>query len=148
LTALSGTTDNSRTVSLRRPIAVAAVFGLLGLPLLPPEHVHVTESENGEHSEIVHRHFESHHPANVEHDADHHGQEFDHQDEAALWIDAPFVAPAATYPPSFTPALVQQLPVLEPQAPPRWTLEFEHISVHDPPWVAAPGLRAPPTSLV
>ena len=135
-------------MTFSRPVAIAAVFGLLGLPLLPPEHVHVTESESGEHSEIVHRHFEPHHPAFVDHDADHHDQEFDHQDEAALWIDAPYVAAAAISVPSFCPAIVQQLPVIEPQAFPRWTLEFEHISVHDPPWVASTGLRAPPTLLV
>jgi len=134
-------------VTLRRPFAIAAVFGLLGLPLLPPEHVHVTESENGERSEIVHRHFESHHPGHVEHEADHHDQEFDHQDEAALWIDAPFVAPAPPFVPSFAPVVVQELPELHPQPLPRWTLEFEHISVHDPPWVASAGLRAPPASV-
>ena len=122
------------------------MLGLLALPLLPPEHVHVTESESGEHSEIVHRHFESHHPAHVEHDFDHHDQEFDHQDEAALWIDAPFVGPAATVVPSFNPVVVQQLPVLHPRPLPRWTLAFEHISLHDPPWVASTGLRAPPAS--
>ena len=130
---------------LRRSIAIAAVLGLLGLPLLPPEHVHITESENGQHSEIVHRHFESHHPAHIEHDADHHDQEFDHQDEAALWIDASFVAPPA-FVLSFAPVVVRELPVLQPSPLPRWTLEFEHISVHDPPWVASTGLRAPPAS--
>jgi ABC-type Zn2+ transport system substrate-binding protein/surface adhesin len=135
-------------VTLRRPVAIAAVFGLLGLPLLPPEHVHVTESESGEHSEIVHRHFESHHPGHVEHDADHHDHEFDHQDEAALWIDAPFVARAPAFVPAFAAVVVQTLPVLQPQPFPRWTLEFDHISVHDPPWVASTGLRAPPTFLV
>jgi hypothetical protein len=137
-------------VTLRRPIALAALLGLLGLPLLPPEHVHVTESESGEHSEIVHRHFEPHHPGHVDHDADHHNreQEFDHQDEAALWIDAPFVARAPALVPWFAPVVVQELPVLQPQPLLRWTLEFEHISVHDPPWVASTGLRGPPTSLV
>jgi len=133
-------------VTLRRPFAIAAVFGLLGLPLLPPEHVHVTESESGEHSEIVHRHFESHHPAHVDHEIDRLHREFDHQDEAALWIDAPFVAPTIPFVPSFTPVVVQELPELHPQPLSRWTLEFEHISVHDPPWVASTGLRAPPTS--
>jgi ABC-type Zn2+ transport system substrate-binding protein/surface adhesin len=140
-------------VTRKRPIALAAVLGLLSLPLLPQEHVHVTESESGEHSEIVHRHFASHHPGHVEHEADHHDadrhdHEFDHQDEAALWIDAPFVARAPASAPLFTPVVVQELPVLQPQPLPRWTLEFEHISVHDPPWVASIGLRAPPASLV
>ena len=140
LTCLSKTADNS-TVTFRRPLTLAAILSLLGMPLLPPEHVHLTESEHG-HSEIIHRHFESHH---------HHAPlpEFDHQDEdAALWVDTPFVSPGAIQIPSVDRVVVQKLPLLEPRPLPRWTLEFDHISVHDPPWVAPTGLRAPPASHV
>jgi len=108
------------------------------MPMLPPEHVHVTESEHG-HSEIIHRHFESHHHAA-------HAPEFDHQDEdAALWVDTPFVNVAAIPIPTADRTVVQELPELQPRPLPRWTLEFDHISVHDPPWVSPTGLRAPPT---
>jgi len=140
LTGLSKTANNS-TVTFRRSFTLAAIFGLLGMPMLPPEHVHVTESEHG-HSEIIHRHFESHHHAAPE-------PEFDHQDEdAALWVDTPFVNAAAIPIPTADRTVVQELPELQPRPLPRWTLEFDHISVHDPPWVAPTGLRAPPASHV
>jgi hypothetical protein len=118
-----------------------AVLALVGMPLLPPEHVHVTEEE-GHHAEFIHRHFEPHHPIE--------GQRvFDHQDEeAALWLDTPFIGTGATPLPSVVRGLVQELPLLQPRPLPRWTLTFDHISVHDPPWTASTGLRAPPTFLV
>lgn len=132
----------------RRSTALIAAFGLLCLPLLPPEHVHVSESEEHGHSEYVHRHFEPHHPIEATHPAG-HAPEFDHQDnEAALWLDAPYLSPASIHVLPAHDVVVSELPQLEPRPLPRWTLTFEHNSVHDPPWVAAIGLRAPPTFLV
>ena len=131
----------------RRPVALIATLGLLCLPLLPPEHVHVSESEEHGHSEFVHRHFEPHHPIEVEHAAG--APVFDHQDEeAALWIDAPFLGSASVHVPPAHDVVVSELPRLEPRPLPRWTLTFEHNSVHDPPWVASIALRGPPTTLV
>ena len=140
LTWLSKAANNS-AVTFRRSLALAAILSLLGMPLLPPEHVHVTESDHG-HSEIIHRHFESHH-----HTAP--APEFDHQDEdPTLWVDTPFVAAAAIPIPTADRVFAQELPELQPRPLPRWTLEFDHISVHDPPWLAPTGLRAPPASHV
>jgi hypothetical protein len=128
-------------VTSRRWFAIVALFSLVGLPLLPPEHVHVTEQE-GHHAEFVHRHFESHHPVETE-------SIFDHQDDAAaLWLDTPFIAPDATHLPSAARVFVQELALLQPRPLPRWTLTFDHISVHDPPSASSTGLRAPPTLLV
>ena len=117
------------------------MLGLIGMPLLPPEHVHVTDDE-GHPAEFIPRHFEPHHPIETQ-------RVFDHQDEeAALWLDTPFIGTAATHVPEAARALVQQLPILQPRPLPRWTLTFDHISVHDPPWAASTALRAPPTLLV
>lgn len=116
------------------------MLALVGVPLLPPEHVHVTE-EDGHHAEFIHRHFEQHHPIKTE-------SIFDHQDEAALWLDTPFIGTDATHLPPVVRGLVQDLPLIQPRPLPRWTLTFDHISVHDPPWTASTGLRAPPTFLV
>jgi hypothetical protein len=122
-------------------LAFVAVLGLVGMPLLPPEHVHVSEEE-GHHAEFIHRHFESHHPIDTR-------PVFDHQDEdAALWLDTRFIGTGTTHLPSAVRALIQELPILQPRPLPRWTLTFDHISVHDPPWAASTGLRAPPTFLV
>jgi hypothetical protein len=135
-------------VTLRRPLAIISMFGLVGTLVLPPEHVHVTESEEHGHSEFIHRHFEGHHPGEVGGPA-HARAEIDHQDEdAALWIDAPFVVATTAALPSVERVVLQELPELQPRPLPRWTLEFDHISVHDPPWVSPIGLRAPPTSVV
>jgi hypothetical protein len=128
-------------VTSRRCFALVAVLGLVGMPLLPPEHVHVTEEE-GHHAEFIHRHFESHHPIAAD-------RVFDHQDEEApVWLDTPFIGTDTTHLPSAVRVLVQELPLLQPRPLPRWTLTFDHISVHDPPWAASTGLRAPPTLLV
>jgi len=135
-------------VTFRRALALITALGLLGLPLLPPEHVHVSESDDHGHSEFIHRHFEPHHPIEVPHPVN-DAAEFDHQDqEAALWVDSPFVGPVNPSLPSVDRIVIQQLPLLQPRPLPRWTLTFDHISVHDPPWVASTGLRAPPTFLV
>jgi hypothetical protein len=126
----------------QRFVVLVAAAGLLGMPLLPPEHVHVTESDEGEHTEFIHRHFESHHPIET-------SPAFDHQDEeAALWLDTLFIGSSVAHLPLITRVVVQELPLLQPRPLPRWTLSFDHISVHDPPWAASTGLRAPPTFLV
>jgi hypothetical protein len=128
-------------VAYRRALAFVSVIGLVGMPLLPPEHVHVTEDE-GHHTEFIHRHFESHHPLESQ-------PFFDHQDEqAALWLDTPFIGTETAHAPSADRVLEHELPILQPRPIPRWTLTFDHISVHDPPWAASIGLRAPPTLLV
>src|SRR5712691_7671038 len=46
----------------RKLIAGATVLGVLGLAWLPPEHVHITRTHGDHHADVVHRHFESHHP--------------------------------------------------------------------------------------
>jgi hypothetical protein len=135
-------------VTSRHSVALIAALGLLCLPLLPPEHMHVSESEEHGHSEVVHRHFEPHHPIEVSHPAG-RAPEFDHQDEeAALWLDAPYLGPASIQVPPAHDVVVGELPRLEPRRLSRWTLTFKHNSVHDPPWIASTGLRAPPTFLV
>ena len=134
-------------MTFRRSVALVAALGVLGMPLLPPEHVHISESDDHGHSEFIHRHFEPHHPVETPHHAD--DLEIDHQDEeAALWVDTPFVGPTSVPLVSVDRVVVQELPVLEPRPLVRWTLTFDHISVHDPPWIASTGLRAPPTILV
>ena len=128
-----------------RALVSLTILGLLGLPMLPPEHVHISESDDHGHSEFIHRHFEAHHPIEVAH-ATHAMPEFDHQDEdAALWLDTLYLTAFKAPLPSIDRVVVQELPLLQPRPLPRWTLEFEHLSLHDPPRVAPSGLRAPPT---
>jgi hypothetical protein len=125
---------------LRRVVAVFGTLGVLGMVLLPPEHAHVAHASDGHHSEVVHRHFESHHaPAGAVTLSD--------DDDDVVWLDSSFTTP--TPPSSFSPLCnllherVEQR-VAEPTRD--RTISASRLSTHDPPWLAASGFRAPPSS--
>jgi hypothetical protein len=123
---------------VRRLIAGLAVLGVLGLALLPPEHLHVTRTDDGRHSDVIHRHYEPHHPAAAE-------ASVGHEDDEALWLDSPFTSPklaSKVYP--VNQCLNEELPLSQAQQTSRRTLPFVHVSVHDPPSATSHGLRAPP----
>lgn len=125
----------------RRVVAGLAVLGVLGLAVLPQEHVHA--SHDGEHPDVIHRHLAPHHL--FEHDTT-----VDHSDDDdARYLSAAFIAPGTVsrvdQDPSF---VIADLPAVRP-AQTRWrTLSFLNVRVHDPPWRTASGPRAPPTPLV
>lgn len=124
-------------------LASLAVLGLLGLSVLPREHVHATHMPDGGHADVVHRHFEPHHSSGAAPELEHHS------DEAAQWLTATFVAPT----PASTVHPVTQFVTLDPHRPQllqvsRGTRPVLHVSVHAPPWAASHGLRAPPIPLV
>jgi hypothetical protein len=130
-------------LGLRRSIASLTIVGVLGLAFLPSEHVHAGD---GRHTD-VHRHFEPHHP---DHAPEPGVAIWDHADGTdAQWLTSLFVTPKAES------TLVRIDDVVweeraDPQAPEtaQWTPPATYVSVHDPPWAAPPGLRAPPSSLV
>lgn len=123
----------------RKLIAGLSVLGVLSVALLPPEHVHFTRSDDGHHSDIIHRHFESHHPIAAE-------ASVGHEDDDVLWLDeSSFTSPKL--PPHIYPFdrfLYESLPVPPPQPASRWMPRAIHVSVHGPPWATPHGLRAPP----
>jgi hypothetical protein len=61
--------------------AAVLVFGLL-----PTEHVHITSTADGRHSDVIHRHYESHHPIGT-------STELSDNDDDVHWLDASFTAP-------------------------------------------------------
>ena len=134
--------DNDAVVWIFRPrrwITGLAVLGVLGLALLPPEHLHVARAADGLDSDLIHRHFEPHHPVGAESNIGHF------ENDEALWLDSPFTGPTAAlqvYP--VTQSLTEDLPVPQPQQTWRSGLPFAHVSVHDPPSATSHGLRAPP----
>lgn len=149
MTGAGATTDNAIVVKSlrgRRFVAGCAVLGVLGLALLPSEHVHGRRSEDGQHADVVHRHFQphdSHHPVTTGVGVDDHG------DEDAQWLTQAFVAPKAessVHP--VTQLLADDLPLLQSQETSRRIVPSTYVSVHDPPWAASNGLRAPPSPLV
>src|SRR5262245_2436134 len=112
--------------------------GVLVFGLLPTEHVHITSTADGRHSDVIHRHYESHHPIGT-------GSEVGDNDDDVHWLDASFTAPRRLLPaaPRFLLAAIAFDIRVPPVAPERSSRPVRP-SVHDPPWLAASGLRAPP----
>lgn len=116
-------------------------MGLLGLALLPAEHIH-SRIEDGHHSEIVHRHFEAHHPVSTDPSVDH-----DDEDGAQYLTTAFTVAKPASgaYPGS--EYVVIAFPIPQTRLVSRRSTPRSFTSVHDPPWRVSSGLRAPPLAV-
>jgi hypothetical protein len=128
---------------LPRIAVVLGIGGVLGLALLPAEHMHRVEVADGHHSEIIHRHFESHHPigshARIDHDDD---------DREVQWLTTSFLHPNHAGQPSPDSALVDDRPhasAVEPSL--RRTFQPLHVSIHDPPCRVPSCLRGPPSLL-
>jgi len=134
--------NNSRVVanrSLRPSLACLAVLGVLGLALLPSEHVH-SRTENDRHSEFIHRHFEPHYPVESNPRVDHG------DDDEVQWFDSSFIAPKTgshVYPAN---QLLEELWTTEPPHAACGPIACAPESVHDPPWTTSNGLRAPPSA--
>lgn len=134
--------DNANVAAdgpVRTSVIGLAVMALLTLAWLPPEHVHVTHADDGRHSEVIHRHYEAHHPVDetaVDHD----------EHELVQWLDSPFTGPTKVCQgsPGHDARLEGLLPVELTLQTTSWTPFFIHLSVHDPPWRTSPGLRGPP----
>lgn len=141
LTVPLSDTDNRAVVGsrlARKLIACLSVLGVLGLAVLPSEHVH-SRSDHGRRSEVVHRHFEPHHPVGA-------GATVDHpDDENAQYLSSAFTM--AKPAPRLYPAdqfVVVAFSTLQPP-PVRWrSLPALFVSVHDPPWTTPHNLRGPP----
>lgn len=136
-----------RNLLLRRFVACVSAVGVFGLALLPAEHVHVARTDDGRHTDVIHRHYEPHHP--------HHwvGSEArlgDHDDDDdAQWLSSAFIGPklpSHLYP--VAQLLAEDLAFLQPQRMCRGMLPSIRVSVHDPPWTTRYPLRAPPALLV
>jgi hypothetical protein len=131
-----------RDRTLRRPLACLAVLGLLGLAVLPAEHIHAVQTDSGHRSDVVHRHVGAHHhTAPTDHTVDQ-----DHHDEA-LWLDSSFVAPPSGSP-VHPPLLYEDLWIAEALPILRRTLSTPPIAGHDPPWTRSLALRGPPSPVV
>jgi hypothetical protein len=125
----------------RRFVACLAVVGVLGLALLPSEHVHARD-EHGHHTDVIHRHFESHHPVQSD------GRIDQGDDDDEQYITAAFTAPESTLSVVVGALVVTDLPVPKPQQRSGWALPSPDASAHDPPRTSSQGLRAPPILLV
>jgi hypothetical protein len=146
LTGTSCATHNAAVVLSRvlpRIAAMLGIAGVLGLALLPTEHMHRVEVQDGHHVEIIHRHFESHHPIGSHSRIDH-----DDDDHEIQWITTSFFHPNYAGQPSPDSEHVDGRPqasAVEPSF--QGTFQQLHVSIHGPPGSTSHGLRGPPTLL-
>jgi len=130
---------------LRRPAhsftTAVAIVAILAFGVLPPEHVHATEDRDGHHSEIIHRHLQPHHQSAPDTAVGHD------DDDDAQWLITAFTASKTTaHPRPGVAAVALAVPLTLPDRKFQGGVPALYVSVHDPPWVAASGLRAPPAS--
>jgi hypothetical protein len=124
----------------RQIAAILSACSLLGLVVLPAEHVHAA-SDRDHHANVIHRHFETHH-------SDHDGPAIENSDHDApvRWLTVSFARPDPI--PPVSPNAVLPIAIAPSAAPPRLTFDgsIERVaaSVHDPPERTPNGLRAPP----
>jgi hypothetical protein len=130
-----------RDRTLRRPVACLAVLGLVGLAVLPAEHIHAVQTDNGHRSDVVHRHVGAHHhtaPTDPAVDEDHHDE--------ALWLGSSFVVPPSGSPVHpLSHLLYEVLWITDAPRIVRATLSTPPIAGHDPPWTRSLAPRAPPS---
>lgn len=127
----------------RRRTATLAVIGLLGLAVLPPEHVHVGAAHDGRHEAVIHRHFEAHHES-VD-----GAIRLDDGDDEPIWPDAPFVVTSRTPAPSLTATpVLRGAGSIALASAGRWERHAAGSSpIHDPPLISFAGFRGPPASV-
>lgn len=127
--------------SRQQPTAVLAVLAVLAFGVLPAEHVHPARAHDGHHSDVVHRHFEPHHPQGTQSAID------DADDDDVEWLTTSFTSPKTdghVCPDSHFVEL--DLSTTRPELTSRATVQTLFVSVHDPPWATPSGLRGPPAS--
>lgn len=127
---------------LRRASACLVTLGIIGLAVLPPEHVHLA-ADRDDHlrGEVVHRHFEPHH-------ADFPQSHLENPDADAAYLSGAFTLPGQ-------PSVVAPdgsslvLEAADPAVPgfTQWHGNARDLRAHDPPWARAHALRGPPFRL-
>lgn len=125
-----------------RASAVLALLGLLGLALLPPEHVH-DQDHDGHHVELVHRHFDAHHPVSNQTHVDDDADEDAHYLTAVFTRSEPSLDGGRPDDPAVEAVALVRPPLVSQVAP-----DSPAALGHDPPWRSSLGSRAPPTPLV
>lgn len=121
---------------------LTGIFGAIALAagaLLPPEHAHRTGIHEHHRPDVVHRHYEPHHPGR-------HGVTLDHDDDEIInWLDSSFARPSPPLQPAPPLGSIRVAVAIQaPDTDARELIHFRARSVHDPPWITASPLRAPP----
>jgi hypothetical protein len=120
--------------------ACLGAFGILGLAILPPEHVHLGDHDDHARAE-VHRHYQPHQPTAIQ-------THVEPPDQDATYLSDAFIVPApvSTDAPEESPsALIAPLDLQPRHAV--WQPAGRDLRAHDPPWARAHALRGPPSQL-
>jgi hypothetical protein len=118
-----------------------SVLAVLAFAMLPDEHIHFARTHDGHHSDVVHRHFEPHHPEGPQPAVDHSDDDQDVQ-----WLRTSFIgAESAGYICQDNQMVEGGLSATAPEPTRHRTVQALFVSVHAPPWSTPSGLRAPPT---
>jgi hypothetical protein len=125
-----------------RAVAWLAVLGIVGMAVLPPEHVHLgADHDDHVRPEVVHRHFAPHHQISIE-------THVEPPEADATYIHAAFTVPeqaslAAPDTPPFVVLPQAEVLVISTQ----WHQTGRDLRDHDPPWARPHALRGPPRLL-
>lgn len=126
---------------LRRFVTGLASLSILSLAFLPPEHLHITRTHHGHHSDVIHRHYTPHHSA-----ASHKASVGDEDADQPRWLDSSFInVNPATQSHPIDRCLHLEIPSTRPRVTWLGSIGVDHPSIHDPPPKTSPGLRAPPS---
>ena len=122
---------------LRRVSACLGALGVIGLVVLPPEHVHLAADHDHLRAEVVHRHFEPHAVAPETH--------VENPDDDFTYLSSAFTVPvlASVVGPGDVWILVVKPEGTAPGFT-QWHRRTHDLRVHDPPWACGHDLRGPP----
>jgi hypothetical protein len=124
----------------RRPATLVALLALVAYLFLPEEHIHVARTHNGHQTDLVHRHFEPHHPTETRPVIDRADDEHDVQWVTTAFTRVTTVRMAAPASVAIERRVADSLLALVPGH----LLRPRSFSIHDPPWAIASPFRAPP----
>ena len=126
---------------LARVSAWLGTLGVLGLAVLPPEHVHLAADHDHLRAEVVHRHFDPHHAVAPQ-------THVENPDDDPTYLSSAFTIPvhASGVGPGDASILVVEPEDTAPAFTP-WHATRRDLRAHDPPWGRAHSLRGPPQLL-
>ena len=124
----------------RQLVALLASLGVLGLVVLPAEHVHLSHGPGHHDSDIIHRHFEPHHDSRSDFS-------FSEDEQHIQWTDSSFASPSqALQTTCQQPLLYQVAPDAEQRPTCERAVRIDDLAVHEPPALTRVDLRGPPFS--
>ena len=123
---------------MRSVTVCVSVLAVLGLAILPPEHLHARHSDDDHQRDVVHRHFEAHPSSGA-------GARAGHDEAVPQWLASAYLnAGPVTRLDRIDAWTPDDLSIATPEEARPTTVPLVTFAVHDPLPGAAVGMRAPP----